>query len=105
MTRKNTLFSRSLAAFALAVVLSGCAAFSGRETPGEYVDDAAFTTKVKAQIFNDPALKSQQISVETMQDTVQLSGFVDSAQIRDRAGAVARNVEGVHSVKNNLLVR
>ena len=105
MNRRNTLLRRSLATFAVAVALSGCAAFSGRETPGEYVDDAAFTTKVKAQIFNDPALKTQQISVETMQDTVQLSGFVDSAAVRDRAGAVARNVEGVHSVKNNLVVR
>jgi osmotically-inducible protein OsmY len=105
MIRKNTLLRKSLAAFAVAVALSGCAAFSGRETPGEYVDDASFTTKVKAQIFNDPMLKSQQISVETMQDTVQLSGFVDSAQVKDRAGAVARGVEGVHSVKNNLVVR
>jgi hyperosmotically inducible protein len=93
------------AAFAVTVMLSGCAAVTGRETPGEYVDDAAFTTKVKAQIFNDPMLKLQQISVETMQNVVQLSGFVESSQVKSRAGEVARSVEGVHSVQNNLIVR
>jgi len=105
MNRRAAILKRSVAAFAVAAALSACAAFSGRETAGEYVDDATFTAKVKAQILNDPSLKSQQISVETMQDVVQLSGFVDSAQVRSRAGEIARSVQGVHEVKNNLIVR
>jgi hyperosmotically inducible protein len=56
---------------------------SGRETAGEYVDDAMITTKVEAAMFDDPSLKVMQIGVETMQDVVQLSGFVDSAQIKN----------------------
>jgi osmotically-inducible protein OsmY len=46
-----------------------------------------------------------QISVETMQNVVQLSGFVDSEQTKARAGERARSVAGVQEVKNDLVVR
>lgn len=105
MTYHNWGVGKFLAVFAVVVAISGCAMFSGRETAGEYVDDATITTRVKAAIFNDPALKSMEISVETMQDVVQLSGFVDSAQSKAKAGAIASNVEGVRQLKNNLVVR
>ena len=94
-----------LIAGALAVSVAACAAFSGRETTGEYVDDATITTKVKTAIFEEPSLKSLQVSVETFQDVVQLSGFVDSSQSKAKAGELARNVQGVRSVKNDLVVR
>ncbi len=92
-----------LVAIALAVSLPACAPMAGRETPGEYIDDAAITTKVKASIIDDLGLK--QIGVETMQNVVQLSGFVDSPQIKARAGDIARGIPGVKEVKNNLVVR
>jgi hyperosmotically inducible periplasmic protein len=94
-----------LIAGALAVSLAACAAVSGRETAGEYIDDATITAKVKTAIFNEPSLKSLQVSVETFQDVVQLSGFVDTAQTKAKAGDVARNVRGVRAVKNDLVVR
>jgi len=101
---RNTNLLRSfLMAFALAASVAGCSAISGRETPGEYVDDATISTKVRASIVNDLGLK--EISVETMQNVVQLSGFVDSPQIKDRAGNIARDISGVRDVKNNLVVR
>jgi osmotically-inducible protein OsmY len=93
-----------LVSLALATSIAGCAAMSGRETPGEYVDDATITTKVKASIVNDLGLSSQ-IGVETMQNVVQLSGFVDSPQIKARAGEIARGVSGVKDVNNSLIVR
>jgi osmotically-inducible protein OsmY len=46
-----------------------------------------------------------QINVETFKGVVQLSGFVDSAASVNKAGDVARSVEGVIGVKNNLIVR
>jgi hyperosmotically inducible protein len=58
---------------------------------------------VKAAIINELGMK--EISVETMQNVVQLSGFVDSAQIKARAGEIARGVSGVSNVRNNLIVR
>lgn len=105
MAYQNVGMRKVLAMFALAVVLSGCTVFSGRETAGEYVDDATVTSRVKAAIFNDPKLKSMEISVETMQDVVQLSGFVDSAQSKSKAGEITSNVEGVRQLKNNLVIR
>jgi len=77
----------------------------GRETTGEYVDDASISTKVRAQLIQDQSLKAFDISVETMQDVVQLSGFVDSAAQKAEAEQIARGVSGVRSVHNNIVVR
>jgi len=79
----------------LIAVFLGCASTPTREGTGEYIDDSAITTKVKAAIFNDPSLKVFQINVETFKGEVQLSGFVDSAQSVKKAGEVARGVNGV----------
>jgi osmotically-inducible protein OsmY len=89
----------------LIVAFLGCASTPTKESTGEYVDDSAITTKVKAAIFNDPALKVFQINVETFKGEVQLSGYVDSAKNVEKAGEVARSVGGVKSVKNNLNVK
>ena len=89
----------------LVTVFFGCASTPTRESSGQYVDDSAVTTKVKAAIFDDPSLKVLQINVETFKGEVQLSGFVDSAQNIRRAGEVARGVRGVRSVKNDLIVK
>jgi osmotically-inducible protein OsmY len=92
-------------ALALTTSLVACSAISGRETAGEYVDDSTLTAKVKSAIYQDPALKVMEIGVETMQNVVQLSGFVDSTESKDRAGEVARDVSGVKDVTNDLVVR
>ena len=60
---------------------------------------------MKAALFNEPTLKSMQINVESFKGEVQLSGFVDSAASVKKAGEVARSVEGVTSVTNNLIVK
>jgi osmotically-inducible protein OsmY len=94
-----------LMAVALVTVVTACAAISGRETGGQYVDDATITSKVKADIFDDATLKVMEIHVETFQDVVELSDFVDSRQSKERAGQIARSVSGVRDVKDNLIVR
>ncbi|HWZ48127.1 MAG TPA: BON domain-containing protein, partial [Herbaspirillum sp.] len=70
-----------------------------------YIDDAYLTTKVKAAIVKEPNLKATEIKVVTFKGTVQLSGFVNSKEAIDRAGVVARGVEGVKAVKNDLLLK
>ena len=89
----------------LGVTLAGCSATSTRESTGGYVDNSVITTKVKAAILDDASLKVFQIHVVTYKDEVQLSGFVDSRAMVSRAGEVARKVEGVKSVKNDLIVK
>lgn len=104
MVKRHRILS-FLVCIALITVFVGCASTPKKEGTGEYIDDSAITTKVKAAIFNDPALKVFQINVETFKGEVQLSGFVDSAQSVSKAGEVARGVGGVKSVKNNLIVK
>lgn len=91
-------------AFALVSVVS-CAAPSKRQTVGEYVDDAVITTKVKMAILDDPDLRVNEISVETYDGVVQLSGFVSSREEINRAVAVAREVGGVKDVLNDMRVK
>jgi hyperosmotically inducible protein len=93
------------AVLVMAVSVMGCDALSGRETAGQYIDDTTITSKVISEIIKEPSLSKFQVSVETMQHVVQLSGFVTSAQNVERAGQLARAVEGVWSVKNDLVVR
>jgi osmotically-inducible protein OsmY len=104
MAKRHRILSY-LVCITLVAAFLGCASTPTRESSGQYVDDSAITTKVKAAIFNDPALKVFQINVETFKGEVQLSGFVDSAQNASKAGEVARGVGGVKSVKNTLIVK
>ena len=85
--------------------LVACASTSKQEGAGEYVDDTVITTKVKSLLAADDFLKSFEISVESYKGIVQLSGFVDSQKAVDKAGEIARSVQGVKSVKNNLNVK
>jgi osmotically-inducible protein OsmY len=86
-------------------MIAGCASTRTQESTGQYVDDSTITAKVKADILGDSALKVFDIGVETFKGTVQLSGFVNSEEIRSRAAVVAGRVSGVRSVKNNLIVK
>ena len=89
----------------LIATFAACASTRTRESTGEYVDDSVITTKVKSLLAADDFLKSFQISVKTFQGTVQLSGFVNSQQAADKAGQIAKSVNGVKSVKNDLIVK
>lgn len=105
MTHYNNM--KCIAALsALTMLAAGCSVFSGKETSGQYVDDTTITSKVKAQLVNDTATRrdSPQIHVETLKGTVQLSGFVDSQSIKDRAEVITYHVDGVKSVQDNLIV-
>lgn len=103
--RTTNLMKTMFVAFALGVALPACSAIEGRQSAGEYVDDATIATKVRTEIVGDANLKLRQIDVAVMDKVVQLSGFVDNAQEKSHAADVARKVEGVRSVKNDIVVR
>lgn len=67
------------------------------------MNDSEITAKVKAAIFAEPGLKTLQISVETLEGVVTLTGSVDSPQNADRAGGLAGAVGGVNRVENRLV--
>jgi osmotically-inducible protein OsmY len=97
-----------ISAFFLTVMLVttlGCASTDKQEGTGEYVDDTVITTKVKTALLNAPNLKSFDINVETYKGAVQLSGFVNSKENKDKAFDLAKNVGGVKSVKNDIQLK
>ena len=101
-------FRTTLVAAASAIVLitaSGCAVTRGQETVGAYVDDAAITTKIKARFVDNKDVDTLSIKVETLNGTVMLSGFAKSANEKATAEVLARKVEGVRAVKNEIAVR
>ena len=91
--------------FILIATFVACASLSKQGSTGEYVDDSVITTKVKSLLAADDFLKSFQIGVETFKGTVQLSGFVDSAQASAKAVKIANSVEGIKAVRNSLVVK
>lgn len=103
MNLKSALLA--IASATALVALPGCAVVRGQQTVGSYVDDSAITTAVKAEFVKDKTVDAAAISVETLQGTVQLSGFAKSAAEKSNAERIARGVKGVRSVKNELAVR
>lgn len=87
------------------VTLMGCASTSNQAGMGEYVDDTLVTAKVKAAILAEPTLSAAEINVETFKGVVQLSGFVKTRDEVKKATDVAREVKGVMSVKNDILMK
>jgi osmotically-inducible protein OsmY len=95
----------AIVATALLLTAAGCASTRTQEGTGQYVDDSVITTKVKTAILAEPGLKVSEINVETFKGIVQLSGFVSSRSDVDSAIRVARAVDGVKSVKNDMQLK
>lgn len=88
-----------------AITLTGCAVTRGQSTVGEYVDDTAITTSVKAKFVESKTVDASSISVETLKGEVMLSGFAKSSAEKLRAQELAYSVKGVNNVKNAVIVR
>lgn len=70
-----------------------------------FVDDGAITARVKTALAGDPRTKAHQINVETSGGQVQLSGFVDNSEAKSTAEELARAVDSVKSVDNQIDVK
>ena len=77
---------------------------TSKDTPGEYLDDAAITTMVKAAFFKEDAIKVWDIGVRTDHGVVDLTGRVGSKGDADRATELATKVKAVNAVHNNLTI-
>jgi osmotically-inducible protein OsmY len=100
---KNILIASVIAVGA--AFTGGCAVTSGQSGVGTYADDTAITTQVKAKFAEDTTVSAMRIGVETLQGTVQLSGFATTEAEKQRAAQIARNVNGVRNVRNDIIVR
>jgi osmotically-inducible protein OsmY len=94
------------AAIALTLVTAaGCAVTRGQQTAGAYIDDTAITASVKTRMLDDERVAGTSVTVETLNGTVMLSGFAKSQAEKDAAVSIARKVDGVRAVKNEITVR
>lgn len=100
----RTALAAVIAAVAL-LTASGCAVVRGQETVGAYVDDATITTQIKARMLENKAVAGTSIGVETLNGTVQLTGFAKNATEKATAESIARGVNGVKAIKNEIVVR
>ncbi|HEU4441105.1 MAG TPA: BON domain-containing protein, partial [Burkholderiales bacterium] len=71
---------------------------------GAGFSDAVITELVTSALDKDPELRAMQIDVQTQDGVVRLSGFVDSMAQADRAGELARRIDGVSGVRNSIRV-
>lgn len=96
----------AIVALTLSMLLgSGCAVTRGQQTVGSYIDDASITTSIKARFADNKLVDTTSIRVETLNGTVQLSGFAKNATEKTSAESIARDVKGVKSVKNEITVQ
>ena len=78
---------------------------ANKDNDARITTDSAITTKVKTALLTEKGIPSTAISVETYEGTVQLSGFVATAGIKEQAGKVTAGVSGVKGVTNSLVVK
>lgn len=89
----------------LVLTVTGCSVQRDQQTVGAYIDDTSITTAVKSQLFNNKEVGVASIHVETLNGTVMLSGFAKNTTEKTTAESIARNVNGVKAVKNEIAVR
>jgi len=100
----HTPFAAALAALAV-LTASGCAVTRGQETVGAYVDDTTITTQIKSRFYESKDVAGTSIRVETLNGTVMLSGFAKNANEKSTAESIAKEVNGVKSIKNEIAIR
>lgn len=105
MQRKLREIGLAVCLLGIVPALVGCAATDTRSSTGQQLDDSAITAKVKSQLLADPQVSGLQVNVETFKGQVQLSGYVNSPDERSKAEQIARKVEGVKTVSNDLIVK
>lgn len=102
-------------AFLMSLLLStllaaGCSSMVGtnpdgsKKTTGQVIDDATITSKVKTALLADPDISGLKINVDTAGGIVKLKGEVKSMALRKKAESIAKGVDGVKKVDNQLVI-
>ena len=85
--------------------LAGCAGSRYTQSTGERIDDRADSSRVRKALSGDTQYKYEDVKVKTFKGVVQLSGFVNSTDQKNRAGDLAKNLVGLKEVENNITVK
>lgn len=84
--------------------LTACQSMTGK-TAGQSIDDASVTASLQGKLTADRLSNFSRINVDTDRGVVLLNGVVRSAEEQTRAEELARQVEGVTKVNNNLQIQ
>ena len=91
---------------AAAEVIDAMVVLPGHRTLGQTVDDTALQARLKVKLADVQGLgTSHKINTEVKQGHVLLSGFVNHAEQRTKAGQIAAGIEGAKKVHNMLAVK
>jgi len=101
---KKSVLVGGLAAF-VAIMGAGCSSTSSDRSEGRHVDDRIVNSKVQDALKESPTYKYDEVRVMTYGGVVQLSGFVNTEDQKAKAADLARRVEGVHEVINNISLK
>jgi hyperosmotically inducible protein len=104
-TLKLTAVVACCGALAIAGGLTGCAGDRYTQSTGERIDDKGDSTRVRSALSEDTQYKYEDVKVQTFKGVVQLSGFVNSRDQKNRAGDLAKKVQGIKEVENNITVK
>ncbi len=102
---KLSALTLSVCTLAIAGTMIGCAGDRYTQSTGERIDDKSESTRVQSALSDDTQYKYEDVKVQTFKGVVQLSGFVNSRDQKNRAGDLAKKVEGVKEVENNITVK
>ena len=84
---------------------TGCAGNSNERSTGQYIDDKQLQHEVRSSLSDNAEYKFDNVNVDVYRGTVQLSGFVQTSQQKDKAEQIAKGVQGVQNVQDNITVQ
>ena len=98
---KATTVAVTMAVF----LMSGCSMFRGQSTTGQYVDDVGITASVKSKLLDSGKVDGLDVNVDSTNGNVTLTGWASSQAEAKTAADLARTVDGVKSVDNELKIK
>lgn len=102
---KHKMFSMALClglSISAIAALTGCAGNQNASSFGQYIDDKALQRQVRVALENNPGYDFSEVNVDVHSGAVQLTGLVDTSGQKSRASEVAKNVQFVTTVKNDI---
>ena len=104
-TSLNLALCLGLLTTAVVATTTGCAGNKYDRSTGQYIDDKSLGVRVNHALNDNPDYKFDDVTVNVFRGTVQLNGFVNTSDQKDKAEQIAKNVQGVQNIVNNLTVK
>lgn len=90
---------------AAVTTITGCAGSQNSRSTGQYIDDKSLQHQVRDALSNNSEYKFDNVNVDVYRGTCQLSGFVETSDQKSKAGEIAKSVQGITDVDNNITVK